>query len=188
MVTIQWTSVRSRKSTQLNSCGTEYHRAKKALQFMERLGLISYKAAAEVVRRSSIATIGFTWADLVACQDIYGRSAAYQVGHGTQRNIRPGDDDPIPVHEAVDQELRIDSFFMFGQVHFVSILTLMGLIMKMHLGPFHALTDSEKSISKIGRTLLQHIATYEAHGFTTKRVTSDRASYSSLCPALLLST
>jgi hypothetical protein len=65
----------------------------------------------------------------VACQDIYRRSAADQVGHGTQRNIRPGDDDPIPVKEAVDQELQIDTFFMFGQVFFVSLLTLMGLIM-----------------------------------------------------------
>ena len=88
--------------------------AKRAFQFMERLGFISYKAAAEVVRRSSIANIGFTRADLVACQDIYGRSVAYQMGHGTQRNIKPGEDDPIPLHEAVDQELQIDTFFMFG--------------------------------------------------------------------------
>jgi hypothetical protein len=43
------------------------------------------------------------------------------VGHETQRNIRPGDDDPIPVKDTVDQELHIDTFFMFGQVFFVSI-------------------------------------------------------------------
>jgi hypothetical protein len=147
--------------------------AKRALQFMERLGFVSCKAAAEVVRLSSIANIGFTRADLVACQDIYVRSAAYQMGHGTQRNIKPGDDDPIPVHEAVHQELQIDTFFMFGQVFLISISTLMGLIMTTHLGPLHASTDSAKSKSKTSQALLQHIATHKAHGFTIKRVTSD---------------
>jgi hypothetical protein len=35
------------------------------------------------------------------------------------------------------------------------------------------LSLSEKLLSKIDQTLLQHRATYEAHEFTFKRVTSD---------------
>ena len=87
---------------------------RKAYDFMERLGFISYKAAAEVVRRNSIANLGFTRADLIVCPDIYGRSAAYQLGHGTQRSITLGEDDPIPIHESIEQELQIDTFFLFG--------------------------------------------------------------------------
>ena len=49
------------------------------------MGFISYKAAAEVIQRGSITDLGFTRADLVNAQDIYGTPAAYQLGHGTQK-------------------------------------------------------------------------------------------------------
>ena len=149
--------------------------AKRAYEFLERMGFISYKAAAEVLRRSSLADIGFSRADLVRCQDIYGRSAAYQMGHGTQASITPGEDDPIPTHESIDQELQVDMFFIFGQVFFLSISVIMGLIMITHLGPAQGATDrsSEKSKAKAGQCLIDHIAIYVAHGFTIKRVTSD---------------
>ena len=147
----------------------EIRGARREYEFMERLGFVLYKAAAEVVRRSSIADLKFTRADLVVCQDIYGRSAAYQLGHGTQRSIAPGEDDPIPRHESVDQEIQIDTFFLFGQVFFSSILVLMGIIMTTHLGPFH----SHNTKSKAGVTLLDHIESYQTYGFRIKRVTSD---------------
>ena len=147
--------------------------AQRAYEFMERLGFISYKAAAEVIRRSSISNLGFTRADLVTCQDIYGRSAAYQLGHGTQRSVVPGEDDPIPIHESIDQELQVDTFFIFGQVFFLSISVVMGLIMTSHLGVHHASSNGEKAKSRSGHCLLEHIDAYEAHGFSIKRVTSD---------------
>lgn len=59
--------------------------ARKAYDFIIRMGFISYKAAAEVVQRGSITELGFTRADLVNAQDIYGSPAAYQLGHSTQR-------------------------------------------------------------------------------------------------------
>ena len=134
--------------------------AQKAYEFLQRMGFISYKAAAEVIRRSSLADIGFTRADLVTCQDIYGNSAAYHMGHGTQSAAKPGEDDPIPIHESIDQELQIDMFFIFGQVFFLSISVVMGLIMITHLGPAQAATDrsSEKAKAKAGQSLLDHIA------------------------------
>ena len=49
------------------------------------MGFISYKAAAEVLQRGSITDLGFTRADLVNAQDIYGTPAAYQLGQGTQK-------------------------------------------------------------------------------------------------------
>lgn len=102
--------------------------ARKAYDFIERLGFISYKAATEVLRRSSIGQLGFSRADLVNCQDFYGRTAAYLMGHGTQKSTVPGEDDPIPTHESVDQELQINCFFMFGQIFFISISVLEHLI------------------------------------------------------------
>ena len=72
------------------------------------MGFISYKAAAEVVQRGSMKDLGFTRADLVHAQDIYGSPAAYQLGQGTQKAATPGEDDPIPLHESVDQELQVD--------------------------------------------------------------------------------
>ena len=165
-------------SASLNKALTRYNKkqiegARKAYDFMERLGFVSYKAAAEVIRRSSISQLGFTRADLVICQDIYGKSAAYQMGHGTQKSIAPGEDDPIPTHEAIDQELQIDSFLMFGQVFFISVSVIMGLIMTTHLGTSYNSSNGDKAKSRAGLCLLQHIEAYEAHGFRIKRVTSD---------------
>jgi hypothetical protein len=90
------------------------------------------KAAAEVVQRGSINGLGFTRADLVAAQDIYGLPAAYQQGHGTQRSlVGPREDEPIPLNESVEQELQVDLFFFLGHVFLLS----MGLIMVTQLGP-----------------------------------------------------
>ena len=108
--------------------------ARKAYDFIIRMGFISYKAAAEVVQRGSMKDLGFTRADLVHAQDIYGSPAAYQLGQGTQKAVTPGEDDPIPLHESVDQELQVGLFFFLGQVFFVSISVLLGLIMVTHLG------------------------------------------------------
>ena len=68
-------------------------------------------------------------------QDIYRTPAAYQLGQGTQRTATPGSDDLIPLHESVEQELQIDLFFFLGQVFFISISVVLGLIMVTHLGP-----------------------------------------------------
>lgn len=85
--------------------------ARKAYEFITRMGFISYKAAAEVVQRGSMTELGFARSDLVNAQDIYGSPAAYQLGHGTQKSKTPHEDNPIPLHESVDQELQVDLFF-----------------------------------------------------------------------------
>ena len=46
--------------------------ARKAYDFIIRMGFISFKAAAEVVQRGSITNLGFTRADLANAQDIFG--------------------------------------------------------------------------------------------------------------------
>ena len=79
--------------------------ARKAYDFIVRMGFISYKSAAEVVQRGSMTELGFTRADLVNAQNIYGTPAAYQLGQGTQKSAQPSEDDPIPTHESVEQEL-----------------------------------------------------------------------------------
>jgi hypothetical protein len=132
--------------------------------------IISYKAAAEVVRRGSISNLGFTRADLMNFQDIYGSPAAYQIGHGANKTASPPKNYPIPLQESVEQELQVDLFFFLGQVFFMSISVLLGLIMVIHLGPGidRSSTDrqGEKSKSK-------HIRQYQAKGIRIKRVTSD---------------
>ena len=70
------------------------------------------------------------------------------MGHGTQSSITPGEDDLLPIHESVDQELQIDLSFIFGQVCFLSIPDLMGLIMITHLGPAQAATEHSSERSK----------------------------------------
>ena len=154
--------------------------ARKAYDFIIRMGFISYKAAAEVVQRGSMNDLGFTRADLVNAQDIYGSPAAYQLGHGTQRSKAAYNDDTIPLHESVEQELQVDLFFFLGQVFLLSISVLLGLIMVTHLGPGaerKTLESSdrhgERSKSKAGASLLLHINQYTAKGFRIKRVTSD---------------
>jgi hypothetical protein len=57
--------------------------ARKAYDFIIRIGFISYKAAAEILQRGSITQLDFSRTDLVNAQDIYGSPAAYQLGHGT---------------------------------------------------------------------------------------------------------
>jgi hypothetical protein len=109
--------------------------ARKAYDFIGRMGFISYKAAAEVVQRGSISNVGFTRGDLVNAQDIYRSPAAYQLGHGTNKAASPREDYPIPLHESVEQELKVDLFFFLGQVFLLSISVLLGLIMVTHLGP-----------------------------------------------------
>jgi Reverse transcriptase (RNA-dependent DNA polymerase) len=154
--------------------------ARKAYEFITRMGFISYKAAAEVVQRGSMTELGFTRADIVNAQDIYGTPAAYQLGHGTQKSKTPYEDDRIPLHESVDQELQVDLFFFLGHVFLLSISVLLGLIMVTHLGPgaerqSRDRTDrhAERSKAKAGSSLLLHISQYTAKGFRIKRITSD---------------
>jgi hypothetical protein len=91
------------------------------------MGFISFKAVAEVVQRGSISNLGFTRADLVNAQDIYGSFAAYQLGHGTNKAASRQEDDLIPLHESVEQELQVNLLFYLGQVFLLSISILLGL-------------------------------------------------------------
>jgi hypothetical protein len=155
--------------------------ARLAYDFIVRMGFISYKSAAEVAQQGSIANLGFTRADLVNAQDIYGTPAAYQLGQGTQKSAQPSSDDPIPLHESVAQELEVDLFYFLGQVFFLSISVLLGLIMVTHLGPGIDRTKDKSnsdrqgdgSRAKAGQSLLTHIQQYHEKGFFIKRVTSD---------------
>lgn len=155
--------------------------ARAAYDFIIKMGFISYKAAAEVVQRGSITDLGFTRADLVNAQDIYGTPAAYQLGQGTQKSPRPAVDDPIPIHESVEQELQVDLFYFLGNVFLLSISVLMGLIMITHLGPgIDRIKDKptndrqgDGSRAKAGSALVSHITQYHNKGFIIKRVTSD---------------
>lgn len=137
------------------------------------MGFISNKAAAEVVQRGSIKDLGFTRADLVATQDIYGTPVAHQLGQGTQKTNPTRTDDIIPVHESVDQELQSDLFFFIRNVFFLRITVLLGLIMLTHLGPGNDIdpmgnrksqgdrqTKDSKAIA--GSSLLDHINKYTA--------------------------
>ena len=152
--------------------------ARDAYEFMERMGYISYKAAAEIIRRGSMKGISFARSDLVNAQQIYGIRAAYQLGQGTQRNSKCREDDPIPLHQSVNQELQVDLFYFLGQAFFLSISVLLGLIMVTPLGPGQDSTSSkdkhsEKSRAKAGKALLLHLAQYHAKGFRVQSVTSD---------------
>ena len=152
--------------------------ARDAYDFMQRMGYISYKAAAEIIQRGSMKGISFTRSDLVNAQQIYGIPAAYQLGQGTQRNSKCREDDPIPLHQSVNQELQVDLFYFLGQAFFLSISVLLGLIMVTPLGPGQDSTSSkdkhsEKSRAKAGKALLLHLAQYHAKGFRVQSVTSD---------------
>ena len=89
--------------------------AEKAYEFIQRMGFVSYKAAAEVVQRSSLADIGFTREDLVAAQYIFGTPGAYQLGHGTTATAITNTQALVPTDQAQVQELQVDLFFFFGQ-------------------------------------------------------------------------
>ena len=151
--------------------------ARKAYDFIHRLGFISYKAASEVVQRSSLSELGFTREDLVNSQYIFGTPAAYQLGHGTTSTATTNTQPLITTDQAQPQELQVDLFFFFGQTFFISISVPMGLIMTTHLGPGmdRATPDapSAKSKAKAGEALEDHISNYRARGFIISIVTSD---------------
>jgi hypothetical protein len=145
--------------------------ARMAYDFISRMGFISNKAAAEVVQRGSINNLGFTRADLVNAQDIFGSPTPYQLGHGTNKLSRQG---TMTLFQSTSQ---VDLFFFLGQVFFLSISVLLGLIMVTHRGPGIDRSTSdrhgERSKSKAAQSLSLHIRQYEAKGFRIKRVTSD---------------
>ena len=109
------------------------------------------------------------------CQEIYGRPSAYIRGHGTQKTVTPGADDPIPRHESVNQELQADVFYIFGQAFLLTVSVIMGLLMITHLGPVN--TPSQplptKTKDQVGLSLLDHCDRYITQGFKVTRVTSD---------------
>ena len=134
--------------------------ARKAYDFLIRMGYLSYKAAAEMVQWGSIKGLQFTRADLVNAQDIYRTPAAYILGQGTQQSKRCQENELIPIHESTFQDLQVDLFYFLGQVFFLSFSILMGLIMVTHLGPgidgkTHG--NDQKSRAKAGKALLMHI-------------------------------
>jgi hypothetical protein len=122
--------------------------ARKAYDFLIRMGYLSYKSAAEIVQRGSMKGLNFTRADLVVAQDVFGIPAPYIMGQGTQRNKKCQDNDLIPIHESTSQELQLDLFFFLGQVFLLSISILMGLIMVTHLGPREGQQVRERDMSK----------------------------------------
>ena len=147
-----------------------------AYEFIQRMGYISYKAAAEIIQRGSMKDIPFTRSDLVIAQDIYGTPAAYQLGQGTHLKTKTRSDDRIPLHESVAQELQVDLFYFLGQTFFLSISVILGLIMVTHLGPGIERSigsHNEKSRSLAGKALLLHIQQYLSKGFRITTVTSD---------------
>ena len=79
--------------------------ARKAYEFIKRMEFVSYKGAAEFIQRGSMRFLNFTRSDLVNAQNIYGTPAAYQMGQGTQKTDKCREDEQIPVHESVSQEL-----------------------------------------------------------------------------------
>ena len=154
-------AVRQAYVASLSSKAERYSRkqlnaARVAYEFMQRMGYISYKAAAEIVQRGSMKELGFVRSDLVNAQDIYGTPAAYQLGQGTQRAERCQENDQIPVHQSVNQELQVDLFYFLAQVFFLNISVLLGLNMVSHLGPENEATSShnaERSCSKASEAL-----------------------------------
>ena len=143
------------------------------------MGFVSYQKAAEAVQRGSIEGLGFTRGDLVHAQRTYGYPAAFQLGHGTQKAKTAGSINLLPIQECEAQELQVDTFFFLGNVFFLSISVLLGLIMITHLGPGsnHNNNCSDKttagSKAKAGQSLLDHLAVYASKGFKINRVTSD---------------
>ena len=155
----------------------EITQAKLAYDFILRLGFISYKSAAEMIQRGSMADMGFTRADLVNAQNIYGTPSAYIMGHGTSKNISPTTQELVPTDRARPQQLQVDLFYIFGQVFFLSISVLMGLIIVSHLGPGIDRSETKgppaKSRAQAGGALMKHIKIYDAKGFTVSTVTTD---------------
>ena len=155
----------------------EITQAKLAYDFVLRLGFVSYKSAAEMIQRGSMADMGFTRADLVNAQLIYGTPAAYTMGHGTFKNIKTSAQELIPTDRSRPQQLQVDLFFIFGQAFLISISVLLGLIIVSHLGPGIDRTDHKgpptKARSFAGPALLKHIRLYDAKGFNISSVTSD---------------
>ena len=151
--------------------------AQLAYDFILRMGYVSYKSAAEMVQRSSMAELGFTRADLVNAQAIFRTPAAYQLGHGTASASPTMSQERVPTEQATPQELQVDLFFIFGQVFLLSISVLLGLVIVSHLGPGIDRTDHRsipaKSRAKAGSALLTHIETYDSKGFTIHTVTTD---------------
>ena len=121
--------------------------------------------------------MGFTRADLVNAQLLYGTPSAYILGHGTNRNIQTTSQQLIPTEQAKPQHLQIDFFYIFGQVFFLSVSVVMGLIIVSHLGPGINRTEQRgipaKARSRAGDALLSHIALYDRKGFHVSSVTSD---------------
>ena len=148
--------------------------ARKAYDFLIRMGYLSYKSAAEIVQRGSMKGLDFTRADLVIAQDVFGIPAPYIMGQGTQSNKKCQDNDLIPIHESTSQDLQLDLFYFLGQVFLLSISILMGLIMVTHLGPGkNGDVNDLKSRKKAGKALLVHLHEYEMKGFNIRSVTSD---------------
>lgn len=155
----------------------EIAQAKLAYDFILRMGFISYKSAAEMIQRASMAEMGFTRADLINAQLIYGTPPAYTMGHGTTKNVRTSTQELVPTDRARPQQLQVDLFYIFGQVFLLSISVIMGLIIVSHLGPGIDRSESRgppaKARSQAGAALLKHIRIYDAKGFTVSTVTSD---------------
>lgn len=119
--------------------------------------------------------------DLVNAKDIYGTPAAYELRQRTHKTLKHYTDDPIPVHDSVDQELQVDLFYFLVNAFLLRSSVLLGPIMITHLGPDIDRTkekpvndrQGEGSRAKAGAALVTHITQYHNKGFIIKRVTSD---------------
>ena len=178
LATVVHTYVTTIDTKVLRNSAKQLAGARRAYEFMQRMGYVSYKAAAEIIQRGSMTNLPCTRADLVIAQDIYGTPAANQLGQGVQQTVKMRESDRIPLHQSVKQELQVDLFYFLGQTFFLSISVILGLIMVTHLGPGteKVVTTSrttEGSRSKAGQALILHIQQYLAKGFQINLITSD---------------
>ena len=83
----------------------------------------------------------------------------------------------VPTDRARPQQLQVDLFYIFGQLFFLSISVLMGLIVVSHLGPGIDRSETKgppaKSRAQAGTALMKHIKIYDAKGFTLSTVAAD---------------
>ena len=178
LATVVHTYVTTIDTKVLKYSAKQFASASRPYEFMQRMGYIRYKAAAEIIQRGSMTNFPFTGADLVITQDIYGTPADYQLGPGVQQTVKMREIDRIPLHQSVQQELQVDLFYFLGQTFFLSISVILGLIMVTHLGPgtekvVATSQTIEGSRSKAGQALILHIQQYLAKGFQINLITSD---------------
>ena len=144
----------------------EVNAAKQAREMMRRMGYVSLKDQAAMIKHGAIINCPVTQSDVYRAHQIYGSDVASLKGKTKATPSHIVKIEHVPRSLETNQTLHVDVIFIEGDPYLLSVSTPLGLTMATHLG-------GDRSERTLLKALLSQIDKYKAQHFIISNIKTD---------------